>query len=187
MVRECDTEMVNSWLARSGQRPLSIYIDISLCSAKVSKSAAMRHHLIPAILRHAQRWRILRLEVPYSILQSFTGLHTTFPSLQTIILNSLDYVPEDLAPTTFADAPKLHDAHIGFNLSSSKFRIPWAQLTKYCTEDSTIFECIDVLCAAVNLVECSLSPWREPIRGFPTLHAQPSRLEVMRLLVQLQR
>lgn len=82
-----------------------------------------------------------------------------------------------------AQAPR----HIGFNLSSSKFRIPWAQLTKYCMEDSTIFECIDVLCAAVNLVECSLSPWREPIRGFPTLHAQPSRLEVMRLLVQLRR
>lgn len=152
-------KMAKLWLERTGASPLSMVIngpiargiDIGPVFNMFSTSAA--------------RWQSLDLVASAVTFQALSSVTDGFPRLGTLSLsrNSADGGESISSLGLFDNAPRLHHLRI-YGLITSKFCLPWRQLTELETIYPTIEDALLVLAECPNLYSFSafISPSDAP-------------------------
>jgi hypothetical protein len=145
------TDLLLSWLARSGSYPLSIRIGACLDA---------RHDLNPfleAIAPHSARWEHLDLTISPSYLAFFTGPMGLLRSVK-LIFTSENTFPSNV--TAFPELPLLRTATLDY-VTASTVILPWAQLTSLTLNVLLPAEYVPILNQTINLVQCELEIYDE--------------------------
>ncbi|KAJ7186482.1 hypothetical protein C8R46DRAFT_1341889 [Mycena filopes] len=131
-------ELLETWLARSGNCPLSF---------RLSDAAKRPHHLQTALL-HLHRWQYIVLDLPFEQLVLVQG---EMPLLREVTLTP----PGGSLPLElFQRAPRLKSVVLSSHLHAVLLVLPWAQLTHF--EGHLIgSQIVDVLGNAVNLTHAT--------------------------------
>ncbi|KAJ7161021.1 hypothetical protein C8R46DRAFT_905084, partial [Mycena filopes] len=141
--------LLDNWLARSGNCPLSVAIRITnhLDSPLVDQ-------LLQVVLAHSERWEHVALRIPTQHMRVVLG---DMPQLRT-----LDFGPSDFGrrygPLTLFDrAPQLRRLVLTEHFLKSALSLPWAQLTHLEAHCLYEYECLEILTEATSLVCCRAS------------------------------
>ncbi|KAJ7653659.1 hypothetical protein DFH06DRAFT_1204392 [Mycena polygramma] len=135
----------DSWLSRSGSRPLSLCI-------KETNNGIGRHFLL-AIVAQRTRWENLELHLTVPLEIPITG--GPMPQLRRLELR-LDF-PKNLV---FDDVPLLRTVLID-DYAAANITVPWVQLTSLTLHHVCPSECLPVLRQTPNLIHCELLLWWE--------------------------
>ncbi|KAJ7149545.1 hypothetical protein C8R46DRAFT_1198600 [Mycena filopes] len=143
-------ELADTWLARSGTRPLSIRL---ICTSDLEISPSLRT-LFDKIVLHCDRWEYLRLVVPFDL---FAFLDGNMPLLRalTVGLNNYSY-PYSSVLTPFPRALELRSVLLTESFTTALV-LPWAQLTRLESRCLYIYECLSILDAAPQLLYCQFT------------------------------
>ena len=153
--RQSDTAMVETWLGRTGQCPLTLRIE---CQYSVHHDLDSTHPVIVAILPHSSRWQDVRFNITPAIFKTLDPIRNNLPCLQSMAVHTCGPVGEVELMDMFAFAPRLHTLETGYWLTRTVIEIPWAQLTQYDAMGDTVSKCLDRLQKCTSLVRSSLSP-----------------------------
>ncbi|KAG6860337.1 hypothetical protein C0995_012483, partial [Termitomyces sp. Mi166 len=142
-------QLLEEWIARSTNLPLSVHLKIRLGSPDVNMRDIA--HIMDAVARCSQRWRIVNFDVPffYPADSSMSSLGpTNFPLLTSATIRVKHfYTTLDM----FVGAPLLRDVHlVGFPRKS--LELPWDNITSLRLNPTTIQQCLEVLSIAQNLI-----------------------------------
>ncbi|KAJ7174860.1 hypothetical protein C8R46DRAFT_1081926 [Mycena filopes] len=146
--------LVETWLARSGTRPLSIRL-VSASWVNPDLTVRLLHKLLP----HCERWEYLTLVVPMETLALVDG---SMPLLRALTLGPNRYtglLPNVL--TLFHRAPELRSVVLTESFLISAISLPWAQLTRLESQCLYPYECTWILEAAPQLVYCEFTVFDE--------------------------
>ncbi|KAJ7720012.1 hypothetical protein B0H16DRAFT_391972 [Mycena metata] len=165
-------ELINAWLSRSGDCPLSITLTDS------SDSPLAAQFLQAAILRCA-RWEHVDLLIPFEHLHFIEG---NMPLLRDLTIGPNE-IPDrhGLQVSVFDRAPLLTHVVLTHDFVPYAIRLPWGQLTHLVGLCLFEHECTEILSHAVQLVHCTFSIFgsAEPYRPLP----HPTTLPCLRQLV----
>jgi hypothetical protein len=151
---EAEVNLVDTWLSRTGQLPLSIEI-------YVQKNEVIFKHSIPsALIASCARWRYLQLSCSSSWLRSgvLDGVRNRLSSLQVLVgeaMGSLDWCTQ--TTDLFEDAPQIRCYRFRYGTLISPSSLRWAQLTDLSINEGVLWQCYQILSLAQNLITCSLS------------------------------
>ncbi|KAJ7021674.1 hypothetical protein C8F04DRAFT_659958 [Mycena alexandri] len=144
--------MVDNWLGRSGNCPLSIRL-----STSYRHGTGTARKIMGAVLVHLGRWEHISIvSLPHDGL--LLPVDTPLPLLRTLEL-SVDwpYHPP-LRGAISHDAPRLTSVVLGlFSYRNGGDLLPWSQLTSLTLLNQTPSQCTAILMHAVNLVYCELT------------------------------
>ncbi|KAJ7693873.1 hypothetical protein B0H17DRAFT_1132258 [Mycena rosella] len=149
-------EIVQIWLQRSGQRPLSVRI-----SGYVSQIERFVEFL-KTFGQHSGRMRTLDLAMPEESFKAMDGQRLALSLLHTLKIDS--FVTEDPPnPVTIfhdVDVPALREVFMTES-PPSFIALPWKQLTKFTGEGIAAADCRKVLRLMPNLVDCSFAVFKD--------------------------
>ncbi|KAJ7090848.1 hypothetical protein B0H15DRAFT_884146 [Mycena belliarum] len=120
-------EATKTWLARSGQCPLSISMH---CVSRTSGFTESGAQILQALFPFASRWRHVAFSVNFPFLQSIARLAASdVPMLRSVSLDDLDSaVRAPLQPDSlgFVRGPTICSLHLtGWGLRSLRFPVQW--------------------------------------------------------------
>ncbi|KAJ7498510.1 hypothetical protein FB451DRAFT_1202140 [Mycena latifolia] len=163
--------ILNSWLARARQCPLSVKI------AGILSQIDKFDGFLETFRRHAGRMQSLEFKITLDTFDRMDTPPLEFPLLQNLSIRLFDE-DEDL------DGGEIHRAVWRFLLgevSPSSITLPWEQLTKFTGELFTIAQCLEALRLMPNLVECHFAVYEsEPREDSDTILSHP-KLESLTL------
>ncbi|KAJ7121025.1 hypothetical protein C8R44DRAFT_981894 [Mycena epipterygia] len=148
--------LLEAWLARSGNCPLSISLERSLDGREDISTAAF----VEAIVCHTPRWYDMNVQLPHEELHLIKG---PMPLLRTLKFGPTTYSSADDDDTSlvvpFGQAPNLKAAVLSVYFNPFIITLPWAQIT---TLEASLFdtEAAEILHYAPNLQECRI--WLYP-------------------------
>jgi len=144
-------QLVDTWLSRSGQCPLTLWLDSEYEYNTLPSSS----RLLAAFATYAIRFVDIRLHLSSKSFPSLGKL--VFPRLTSLDLRIHDTFEDNSQPITlFSVAPLLRSASFSFNTPPSAFCLPWHQLTKLDCFVTEIHQILDLLSRTSSLVECDL-------------------------------
>lgn len=144
--------IIELWLARSGQHPLSISWLIGWDHENI---VSARFNVFNALLSHRSRWQDISLFLRHPQLVQLAAVLGPFPLLRQLKLEaSVFELNEPLR--TFETAASLKDANIGGYFSPSTCALPWHNLRSYTSSSSTIPECLYALTRLTAVVHCDI-------------------------------
>lgn len=170
--------MVETWLARSGACPLTVYVlwDESPLS--------FTHPVLDTLVEHCTRWHTMFFYLPFPAFRSFSRVRNRLPMLTELSLGMDDrdtltgVMPGEVNKVDmFENAPRLRSLEC-VNFSPTMFEFPWNQLQDIPLLAVTIDEALDILDRAKRLVKVGFIfvdagnpefPWQ------PTPHLTPDR------------
>ncbi|KAJ7467516.1 hypothetical protein FB451DRAFT_1401521 [Mycena latifolia] len=136
--------IVESWLSRSGDLPLSFDMgDIFM---------AISEGCLEKLALHAARWENAKLGL--RVLSQLLIIPTTMPLLQQLELRINE--GGEFPPVVYREVPSLHSV-ILWDFSYPANFLPWAQLTSLTMLNTWTSDCTAVLQDTVNLVHCVLA------------------------------
>ena len=145
--------MVETWLARSGACPLTVYV------VWEDPTPSFTHPVLDVLIEHCNRWQTMYLYLPSPAFRSFSCIRNRLPMLTLLSLGMDDrdiisgVTPlEDNKVDMFENAPCLRSLEC-VNFSPTIFKFPWSQLQKIPLLAVTIDEALDILHRAKRLVE----------------------------------
>ncbi|KAJ6629864.1 hypothetical protein B0H10DRAFT_1211737 [Mycena sp. CBHHK59/15] len=149
--------LLKEWLDRSRDCPLSI-------SLIYSPSTGLRPSLpafIQTILLHRSRWEYVQLKLTFDDLRQIQG---EMPFLRHLTVG-FDTFPSEVSPgiaefppiTVFQEAPRLSTIVLDQQFLPSAMRLPWAQLTTIVSYSLYPYECAEILCNAVKLIDVTFT------------------------------
>jgi hypothetical protein len=146
--------MVETWLARSGACPLTVYVLWEGSPNPLS----FTHPVLDALVDHCTRWHTMFFYLPFPAFRSFSRVRNRLPILTELSLgmNDRDMISgvtpgEDSKVDIFENAPRLRSLEcVNFSPTMSKF--PWNQLQDIPLLPVTIDEALDILHRANRLV-----------------------------------
>ncbi|KAJ7074462.1 hypothetical protein C8F01DRAFT_952981, partial [Mycena amicta] len=149
--------LLETWLRRTGSRPLSLALVYKNYEENPSPV-----RLIDCLATSSERWRDVRLELPLKDLERLHRLEGSVPNLRKLLIGPTDAYysgMRDIRPSpirAFSISPALREVHLvtGFPFT---IELPWAQLTKLQATSLNVHECLEILAASPALVDCSLS------------------------------
>ncbi|KAJ7225000.1 hypothetical protein C8J57DRAFT_1731232 [Mycena rebaudengoi] len=147
-------DLLQTWLARSKNCPLSLSVQICADSYDYCLSLCQ---LTDTILMHSARLEYANLLVPFYGLH-WAAMQGPFPSLRDLTLGASDFKEPKAAVTAFCDAPTLTTVHL-LNFYPSQVELPWSQLTTISVEDWETSQVAHILRNAVSLVNFSGDVW----------------------------
>jgi hypothetical protein len=122
--RSIRTDMLSTWLLRSGSSPLTLVIDPTWLEHDALTS------YIAILIPHSHRWRDVTFTLDEKHWKMLSAVKGHLPQLEKIDVDvsgnpSDDYdIPLDI----FEVAPKLHTITMQYNVDSSDWLVPWDQL-----------------------------------------------------------
>ena len=118
-------------LDRSRQIPLDLTITISFMNLQ-SEDSDFQHPAIPLLVRHAERWRFLRLDMFTTMFKAFRAIKGRLHCLETLQL-SFDHLSPKDDLDIFEVAPCLRKVAISGIMDSgeSTLNLPCSQITTY--------------------------------------------------------
>lgn len=166
---ERTVEILNTYLRRSGDVPLTIHVDtqrqgIPFPSFDHSQLVVFRE-VMQALLRHSQRWREVTLALDYTDFLADPVLSTStitkdFPLLHSLRVDSVSlHSPEPVAINIFEFAPSLCTLSV-VKVPASMLRVPWSQIINLHVADvspSRFLELLDMTPALGN------ATWANPL------------------------
>jgi hypothetical protein len=139
-------ELLETWLNRSGNCPLSL-------SLRSSSHSPLLRQFLQTIVVHSRRWQNVSVLVPFKHLHLIQG---DMPLLRDLAFGPYDFPHNvEAAVTLFDGAPHLNRVVLMRYFVKSIMTLPWAQLTHleaHCVYED---ECTDILRDAPNLVSCT--------------------------------
>lgn len=168
---KAEDALVDTWLSRTGEYPLSIEI--------FQGASSLVKPLSNALIASSSRWRYLLLSGSLAWLQSgaLDGVRHRLSQLQTLVCdtrnnNIIGNLPHR-SMNLFAHTPQLHCYHFHSRTPDLPFNLPWTQLTEFSAEQIVLRNCYTTLSKAQNLVTCSISKIESGNVSFPPLcHSQ---------------
>ncbi|KAJ6504355.1 hypothetical protein DFH09DRAFT_1201440, partial [Mycena vulgaris] len=139
-------EIVDTWLTRARQCPLSVKIVTPL--TKIDDFDGF----LETFSRHSGGMRSLELNLTVGDFDKMDGHRLAFPLLQTLSTRVVTWDGE-VGMKVFEHVPMLREVWMHF-APPSFFTLPWHQLTKFTGEFFTIPECLEALHFMPNIVEC---------------------------------
>ena len=147
--------MVETWLARSGACPLTVYVLWEGSPDPLS----FTHPVLDALVEHSMRWHTMFFYLPFPAFRSLSRVRNRLPILTELSLgmNDRDMISgvtpgEDSKVDMFENAPRLRSLEcVNFSPTMSKF--PWNQLQDIPLLAVTIDEALDILHRATRLVK----------------------------------
>ena len=165
--------MVETWLARSGACPLTVYV---LWEDPTLSSFNNTHPVLDVLVQHCMRWQTMYLYLPSSAFHSFSCIRNRLPMLTGLslgmddrdMISGVTLGEDNKVHNMFENAPRLRSLEC-VNFSPSMFKFPWNQLQKIPSLAVTIDEALDILHRAKRLVEVGFifvdvgnPPWHHP-------------------------
>ncbi|KAJ7108419.1 hypothetical protein C8R43DRAFT_186446 [Mycena crocata] len=142
---DTQTDLVESWLSRSGSCLLSIQLDASPAWAP---EVQLRY--IQSLSAHCSRWQYV--ELAYLVPERFSFFSGATPLLRHLQLSMYDRPP---SPIRLGGVPLLRSAVLGYNTSGS-VTLPWQQLTSLTLDRVHPNESTRILQQAPNLLHCEI-------------------------------
>ncbi|KAJ6483876.1 hypothetical protein DFH09DRAFT_1211550 [Mycena vulgaris] len=139
-------EIVDTWLTRARQCPLSVKIVTPF--TKIDDFDGF----LETFSRHSGGMRSLELNLTVGDFDKMDGHRLAFPLLQTLSTRVVTWDGE-VGMKVFEHVPMLREVWMHF-APPSFFTLPWHQLTKFTGEFFTIPECLEALRFMPNIVEC---------------------------------
>ncbi|EAU83528.1 hypothetical protein CC1G_04784 [Coprinopsis cinerea okayama7 len=119
------TELVQTWLTRSGGCPLTIYVFWE------EPPFTPSHPVLDALTAHSERWQSMFFYMPYHAFKSLAPIRKRLPLLTTLSLGTKDDPPPSSSLIgkldMFSDAPLLRSLE-SVNISPLIFKFPWSHL-----------------------------------------------------------
>lgn len=146
------TALAQSWLARSGNCPLSIKLTVT-----DSKPTCPTFF---DLLSQSDRWEYADIDVAIPALDMLRTVKHRLPSLRAVSIQCAEPgLTEPLPFDAFEVAPQLRSLTIGYRVPLTGFCAPWSQLTHcdmHFNFDLDIQYILEVFQQSPNLVECSV-------------------------------
>ncbi|KAJ7186502.1 hypothetical protein C8R46DRAFT_276105 [Mycena filopes] len=137
--------LVDIWLKRSGQYPLSLHL-----TGQGNSDWATRQfpHVLALAVSHSSRWEHVELNIPRRALRTVVG---PFPLLRHL---DVGLTGPDLS---MSGMPLLRTVILDLDYPvTSLIALPWAQLTSLMLNNATAGECVSILQATPDLVHCTV-------------------------------
>ncbi|KAJ6466264.1 hypothetical protein C8R45DRAFT_484206 [Mycena sanguinolenta] len=185
-------EMLETWLVRSGDNPLSVFIVPDAQNLPVVDGPA-RTSLFRTLRHTSHRWREFEI---VRRLQDFPALlHRddpwNFPHLLklTLLLANPGRHPDSFPPNLLSnliDAPALREVHL-MGFTPNNLLLPWSQLTTVRAENLLPIECLQTLATTTNLITGAFSIWAERFFHLPNTApvVRPPRLTSLTIVGEL--
>lgn len=138
------TDLVSTWLTRSGAYPLQIYIMWN------SPPFFPSHAVLDILVQHSNHWRSMYFFLPMPAYRSLAPIRGNLPILTELSLGTHDPPLTDPILDIFASAPKLRSFEC-VNLDPYLFSVPWASLTHIPIMTVSVDDALDILRRAPRL------------------------------------
>ncbi|KAJ7659314.1 hypothetical protein DFH06DRAFT_1044524 [Mycena polygramma] len=140
-------ELFKTWIARSGNCPLSINL--------VGSESPVLPQFIETAVVHCPRWEQLEVLLPFDYLHLVQG---EMPLLQKLVFGPIELRHDVESPLTLFDhAPQLRRVLLTERFLNATVLLPWAQFTHLEAQCLYEHECTEILRDAQCLVVCRLS------------------------------
>ena len=169
------SEAIQEWLTKSADFPLHIVFDSDNWGASGANAVRFCDKIIDSLIRFSERWRVIRLSIPYQALKPITSLPpSNFPILEIFSVNCFySFYPTQSVCITSGvlNAPNLRELRVsGLQLTHdhlgnvSRLPINWSQLTNIVLDKSfwdassclSISMAYKLLSLCRNLVTCQM-------------------------------
>lgn len=126
--------IMNTYLSRSRDLPLSIHLDEEDTSKKEPENV-----VLDAIMAHSARWRALYLSLPMSTYERLSPIRGQLPQLEILELrdSAWPYTPHNRALDLFSIAPRLTTVILGRRILPLMFHLPWDQINELKSQSMT--------------------------------------------------
>ncbi|KAJ7707233.1 hypothetical protein B0H16DRAFT_1438816 [Mycena metata] len=151
--------LLKLWLQCSGSCLLSIHMDLQIgvdMDISDPNPVASLYLFTHAIAAHSARWEYLRL---YLLdVHPFPSISTPLPFLRELTMDSVKPGVNGTDSLTEAlhAAPLLRTVAVQFSPGHCISAYPWSQLTTFFGYGILVYECVDILTQATNLVNCDV-------------------------------
>jgi len=173
-----DTALVQLWLARSRNLPLSISLSTNI--------RWITHPVIEAVIPHSHRWEFVDLQLPLSLFASLAPVRNRLPLLRAVklcVVPSFDSA-ESISPSLelLECAPKLRGIYLSSCASPFTLKLPWSQVTIGTVVYRTVVECLEVMRLSSNLADFTLESHHaldrfvSDVQDYMTLYPEPFQL-----------
>ncbi|KAJ7032735.1 hypothetical protein C8F04DRAFT_645008 [Mycena alexandri] len=173
---------LESWPGRLVELPLSLSIE---SDPKVQSYQYFNDHIVKLLLKHAKRWRRLRIDVPSSSLVKL--LNASFPLLERLEINPRDPWTHSGVFLSAHDVPRLQRLSLIPGQSDpSSMHVPWDRLTHFHAPNHPfqLKECFPILVKCKNLTQCTIQMSSRSVIQTPVVQQSvPPLLERLRGLV----
>jgi hypothetical protein len=150
--RSIRTDMLSTWLLRSGSSPLTLSINPLWLERDPLTSC------IAILIPHSHRWRDVKFTLDEEHWEMLSDVKGHLPQLEKIDVDVLRDPSDvfDIPLDIFEVAPKLHTITMKYNLDSSDWLVPWGQLK--CLHFNLHFSLILpwILESCPNLARCTI-------------------------------
>jgi len=145
------TSLVDTWLFRSGECPLTIYVFWE--ESQDDPPFQDSHPVLDKLMAHSERWKTMFFYLPFCAFNSFASVRNRLPMLTDLSLGTDDDVslpsPQNQY-NMFEFAPRLRSLEC-INFSPTILQFPWAQLRDIPVVSGDIEDCLDILNRANHL------------------------------------
>jgi hypothetical protein len=149
---QSEVAMTKTWLTRSSRHPLTLRL---ISPDWIEPQNTYMRSVMEAILPHSTRWKDIRFMINIDMLDTLTAVKD-LPCLRNLAIESFDIFDPVPRLPIFDNAPGLRCVELGYNVSSTQFALPWAQLTEYWSDNTTAPEILAILEQTPHLVKCTL-------------------------------
>ncbi|KAJ7463377.1 hypothetical protein FB451DRAFT_465197 [Mycena latifolia] len=139
--------LLQCWFSRSGDLPLTLYVELPTGSQDA---------IISTLTQHASQWISLDLRSTRPLYLPIDSLCAPYSSLQTLKLDIHRWDHDATCITAFLNAPRLQNVRLS-NLKLAHISLPWGQLTNLDLWGQSLEECLDILAQTPNLESLTLS------------------------------
>ena len=150
--RSIRTDMLRTWLLRSGSSPLTLGIDATWLEHDALTSC------IAIMLPHSHRWRDVTLTLDEEHWEMLLAVKGNLPQLERFNLDVMGDPSEgfDIPLDIFEVAPKLHTIMMQYNLDPSEWLLPWGQLRCFHFNLHFAMSLPWILESCSNLARCTI-------------------------------
>lgn len=157
--RECTPaiQLIKAWVERSGNTCLDLLIDWQ--TPPVGEEEVYREQTLALLLVTCSRWRTIDFTFTEDELDQLGQVTQAFTSLEHLRLASyMGAVFTDLVPPfrVFLNAPALRTVDIDADDEPFRCQLPWSQLKKYSSLNTTVPGCLWLINQCYNLVELEM-------------------------------
>ncbi|KAJ6578678.1 hypothetical protein DFH09DRAFT_1148072 [Mycena vulgaris] len=158
-------ELIETWLARAQNRPLSLALTLfeeddsdEWDAAQTFQYESEAAQIIHVLQQRSHTWRDMKIILPFHHFYFF-GSDLHLPMLERLTVELNDYDPPMDPVITFRNTPSLRHLHLMSGLLSTDMPLPWAQLTSFKSDSGVLSPegFLDILQCIPNIVECAVS------------------------------
>lgn len=177
------TRLVQEWLARSGNMPLSIRLVDNLQQRNDDISVVAP--LITTINQYALRWRNLHIHLPTCMFPYFQPVGKRAPMLRYLKVEGKHHFSNDdsMDDTTF-DVLRLGETPALKYVSTHRISLvhldmDWGNITHFAGDNMTVVECLEVVSRTPLLEHCAFQSTSGSTHGY-TLPSAPILAQCLR-------